>query len=85
MTPPPHPADDRERPAHERDVLAPARGLGLEGLLTMLGRLDGAEEAEVARSALAAGVPEVVVLEELRREVERRLARTEAFYDQGQW
>lgn len=78
MTPPSHPAD-------EPDVLAPARGLGLDGLLTMLERLDGAEEAAVVRAALAGGVPEVVVLEELRREVERRLARTEAFYDQGQW
>ena len=57
----------------------------LDGLLALLERLDGAEEAAVVRSALAAGVPEVVVLEELRREVERRLTRTEAFYDQGQW
>ena len=85
MTPPSHPADDPEQLAGERDVLAPARGLGLESLLTMLASLDGAEEAAVARSALDAGVPEVVVLEELRREVERRLARTEAFYDQSQW
>ena len=85
MTPPSHPADDRDPFGAERDVLAPARGLGLEGLLSMLERLDGAEEAAVARSALGAGVPEVVVLEELRREVERRLARTEAYYDQGQW
>ncbi len=78
MTPPSHPADDP-------DVLAPARGLGLDGLVAMLERLDGAEEAAVVRAALAGGVPEVVVLEKLRREVERRLARTEAFYDQGQW
>ncbi len=85
MTPPSHPADDPERFAGDRDVLAPARGLGLQGLLTMLASLDGAEEAAVARSALDAGVPEVVVLEELRREVERRLAHTAAFYDQNQW
>ena len=85
MTPPTHPADDPDQPAGERDVLAPARGLGLAGLLSMLESLDGAEEAAVARSALSAGVPELVVLDELRREVERRLARTEAFYDQGQW
>jgi hypothetical protein len=85
MTPPSHPADDRERLDAHRDVLAAARGVGLDGLLALLERLDGVEEAAVARSALAAGVPEVVVLEELRREVERRLTRTEAFYDQGQW
>ena len=78
MRPPSHPADDR-------DVLAPARRLGLEGLLALLERLDGAEEAAVVRAALSGGVPEVVVVEELRREVERRLARSEAFYDQGQW
>ena len=85
MTPPSHPADDREPSPDDRDVLAPARGLGLEGLLAMLERLDGSEEVAVVRSALGAGVPEVVVLEELRREVERRLTRTEAFYHQGQW
>ncbi len=85
MTPPSQPADDPDQPAGERDVLAPARGLGLDGLVALLESLDGAEEAAVARSALGAGVPEVVVLEELRREVERRLTRTEAFYDQGQW
>jgi hypothetical protein len=38
-------------------------------------RLDGVEEAAVVRSALAAGVPEARVLDELQREVERRLAR----------
>ena len=85
MRPPSQPADDREPLPGGHDVLAPARGLGLQGLLSMLERLNGAEEAAVVRAALAAGVPEVVVLEELRREVERRLARTEAFYDQGQW
>ena len=67
------------------DVLARVQGLGLAGLLDLLERLDGAEEANVARAALAGGVPEVVVLDELRREVERRLARTDAFYDQTQW
>ena len=67
------------------DRLAPARELGLEGLLAQLERLDGVEEADVVRSALAGGVPEEVVLEELRREVQRRLARTDAFYDQTQW
>ena len=67
------------------DAFAPGRGLGLEGLLAQLERLDGVEEAQVVRAALAGGVPEEVVLEELRREVERRLARTDAFYDQAQW
>jgi hypothetical protein len=67
------------------DPLAPARGLDLDGLLALLERLDGAEEAAVVRSALDAGVPDVVVLEELQREVERRLVRTQAFYDQHQW
>ncbi len=36
----------------------------------------------MARSALAAGVPAMVVLEELQREVERRLMRTQQFYDE---
>jgi hypothetical protein len=49
--------------------------MDLRGLLALLERLDGAEEAEVVRSALAAGVPREVVLDELEREVERRLAR----------
>ena len=57
------------------DPLAPARGLGLDGLLALLESLDGVEEAAVVRSALAAGVPQVVVLDELQREVERRLMR----------
>ena len=64
------------------DLLAPARGLGLDGLLGMLERLDGAEEAAVVRSALAAGVPAAMVLDELQREVERRLMRTRQFYDE---
>jgi hypothetical protein len=64
------------------DPLAPARGLSLDGLLALLERLDGAEEAEVVRGALAAGVPPEMVLEELQREVERRLMRTRQFYDE---
>ncbi len=67
------------------DALASAGALGLDGLLAQLKRLDGIEEAGVVRAALAGGVPEEVVLEELRREVQRRLARTDAFYDQTQW
>ena len=49
--------------------------MDLEGLLALLERLDGAEEVAVVRSALAAGVAREVVLDELEREVERRLAR----------
>jgi hypothetical protein len=49
----------------------------LEGLLALLERLDGVEEAAVARSALEAGVPRERVLDELAREVTRRLARLE--------
>ena len=49
----------------------------LEGLLALLERLDGAEEAAVVRSALEAGVPRERVLDELEREVTRRLARLE--------
>jgi len=67
------------------DPLARARGLGLDGLLALLEQLDGAEEASVARGALSAGVPPALVLEELRREVERRLLRTQRFYDEGAW
>jgi hypothetical protein len=36
----------------------------------------------VVRSALGAGVPEAMVLEEVQREVERRLMRTKQFYDE---
>jgi hypothetical protein len=57
------------------DPLAPARGQSMDGLLALLERLDGVEEAAVVRSALAAGVPQARVLDELQREVERRLAR----------
>ena len=62
-------------PVDPEDPLAPARDQSLAGLLELLERLDGAEEAAVVRSALAAGVPETRVVEELQREVERRLAR----------
>ena len=59
------------------DPLAPARGRGLDGLLSLLESLDGAEEAAVVRSALEAGVPLGMVVEEVQREVERRLLRAE--------
>ena len=67
------------------DPLAAARGLGLDGLLALLEQLEGAEEAAVVRSALAAGVPVELVHDELEREVERRLLRTRQFYDEQEW
>ena len=76
---------DLPPPPDPDDPLAPARGLGLDGLLALLERLGGADEAVVVRQALAAGVPEVVVVEEVQREVERRLVRTRQFYDEQQW
>ena len=72
-------------PADPDDPLAPARGQSLEGLLALLERLEGAEEAAVVRSALAAGVPPERVLDELQREVERRLLRSRQFYDETEW
>jgi len=51
--------------------------LDMEGLLALLERLDGAEEVAVVRSAIEAGVPRERVLDELTREVTRRLARLE--------
>ena len=70
---------------NDSDAPASPRAQGLEGLLAQRERLDGVEEVGVVRAELAGGVPEEVVLEELRREFERRLARTDAFYDQTQW
>jgi hypothetical protein len=72
-------------PLDPQDPLAPARGLNLDGLLMLLERLDGAEEAAVARGALEAAVPPMLVLEEVQREVERRLIRTARFYDETEW
>jgi hypothetical protein len=62
-------------PVDPDDPLAPARGQSLDGLLRLLEQLDGAEEADVVRSALDAGVPRERVLDELQHEVERRLMR----------
>ena len=64
------------------DPLAAARGQDLDGLLRLLEQLDGAEEAAVVRSALGAGVAPMVVIEELQREVERRLLRVHGFYEE---
>ena len=72
-------------PADPDDPLAPARGQSLDGLLALLEQLEGAEEAAVVRSALAAGVPPERVLDELQREVERRLLRSRQFYDETEW
>ena len=52
--------------------------LDMEGLLTLLERLDGAEEVAVVRAALEYGVPRDRVMDELQLEVERRLARLES-------
>jgi len=72
--------------AHDpEDPLAPARGQSLDGLLALLEQLDGGEEAAVVRSALAAGVAPERALDELQREVERRLLRSRQFYDETQW
>jgi hypothetical protein len=57
--------------------MADSLPLDLEGLLALLERLDGAEEAAVVRSALEYGIPRERVMDELEREVERRLARLE--------
>jgi hypothetical protein len=49
--------------------------MDLNGLLSLLERLDGAEEAAVVRSALEAGIPRDRVMDELQAEILRRLAR----------
>ena len=72
-------------PLDPQDPLALARGLSLDGLLDLLERLDGSEEAAVARGALSASASPMVVLEEVQREVERRLVRTARFYDEREW
>jgi hypothetical protein len=67
--------DGMRFPVDPEDPLAPARGQSLDGLLALLERLDGVEEAAVVRSALSAGVSRERVLDELQHEVERRLQR----------
>jgi hypothetical protein len=68
-------------PVDPEDPLAPARGQSIDGLLRLLEQLDGAEEAAVVRSAIEAGVSRDRVLDELQREVERRLMRVQAAGD----
>ena len=60
-----------------KSVSMEALPFDLDGLLGLLERLDGAEEVAVVRSAIEAGVPRERVLDELTREVTRRLARLE--------
>ena len=72
-------------PLDPDDPLAPARGQSLDGLLALLEQLDGTDESAVARGALEAGVPAMVVVEEVQREVERRLIRSRRFYDETEW
>jgi hypothetical protein len=67
------------------EMLAAARGQSVGGLLSILEQLGGAEECAVVRGALEAGVPPAVVLEELQREVRRRLMRQRSFYDEAEW
>ena len=55
----------------------------VDRLLAELEALDGGQEADVVRSALAAGVPLVVVLDELEREVQRRKFRRLNTFEQG--
>jgi hypothetical protein len=65
------------------DPLALARDQSIDGLLDLLEQLDGREEAAVVRSALEAGVSPTRVVDELQREVERRLARVRDPGDDG--
>jgi hypothetical protein len=62
-------------PVDPEDPLALARDQSIDGLLDLLERLDGHEEAAVVRSALDAGMTPSRVIDELQREVERRLVR----------
>jgi hypothetical protein len=64
------------------DPLAAARGQDLDGLLALLEQLDGVEEAAVVRAALHGGVNPMIVLDELQREVERRLRRVHGYYEE---
>jgi hypothetical protein len=51
--------------------------MDLNGLLSLLERLDGVEEAAVVRSALEAGIARERVMDELQAEVMRRLGRVD--------
>ncbi len=67
-----HPPPDRS------DFLAVYRAAArrdLGALLAMLEDLDGAEEADVVRTALRSGVDYDLAVAEVQREVERRMSR----------
>jgi FixJ family two-component response regulator len=73
-------------PPEDRDFEAVHRAAArrdLPRLLGMLERLDGAEEADVVRGAVQAGVAYDLALSEVQREVERRLARLLGGEDAG--
>ena len=57
----------------------------VDQLLAELEALDGARECEVVRAALQAGVAEMMVIEELEREVQRRRARLQARLASDEW
>ena len=60
----------------------PPAGRASTGCSALLEQLEGAEEAAVTRRRSRRACPEAMVLEELQREVERRLMRTRQFYDE---
>jgi hypothetical protein len=67
-----HPQPDRS------DFLAVHRAAvrrDLTALLGMLEHLDGAEEAEVVRTAVRGGIDYDLAVAEVQREVERRMSR----------
>jgi hypothetical protein len=65
-------------PPDRSDFLAVYRAAARRDLSTLLGmleRLGGAEEAQVVRTAIGAGVDYDVAVAEVQREVERRMSR----------
>jgi hypothetical protein len=67
-----------QHPPDRSDFLAVYRAAArrdLSALLTMLERLGGAEEAQVVRTAIGAGVDYDLAVAEVQREVERRMSR----------
>ena len=72
-------------PLDPDDPLAPARGLSIDGLLALLERLDGAEEAPWRAGRSRPVCRRRSCVEELQREVERRLIRSHRFYDETEW
>jgi hypothetical protein len=65
-------------PPDRSDFLAVYRAAArrdLTALLEMLEALDGAEEAQVVRTAVRSGVDYDLAIAEVQREVERRMSR----------